>query len=75
MRYAHAMRWTKPVDVALARMELRALLETAALRDTHPCGAQLYRCSKRLGRGLRVVVRDERVLWVGHGVPPASVWP
>jgi hypothetical protein len=80
LRYCHVMRW-QVVDVARARDELTALVDTAGYRQTDQQGRELWRCSKRLGRGLRCVV-DPRVprgqlpalCWVGHGVPPRSVW-
>lgn len=79
-RYHHAMRW-RAHDAARARAELSALAETATFRGRDRHGRELWRSSKRLGRGLRWVLGPPqppdtrpRVLWVGHGVPPESVW-
>lgn len=73
-RYAYAMRWRRP-DRVRARQELADLVETAGYKDSDGQGRELWRCSKRLGRGLRCVVDTSgRLLWVGQGVPPESVW-
>jgi hypothetical protein len=78
--YAFAMRWQRLSGArARARAELRALLITAAKRDADAQGRELWRCSKRLGRGLRLVIEwpqpgHARLLWAGHGVPPVHLW-
>lgn len=76
--YAHAMGW-RAVNYARARDELAQLITTAGYRDVDHDGRELWRCTKRLGKGLRCVVDPHGVggallLWVGHGVPPVRMW-
>lgn len=67
------------VDSALAELQRHV-----GLRAVGQYGRELWRGSKRLGGGLWWVVDPPalhaaattlaRVLWVGHGTPPSSVW-
>lgn len=51
-RYHYAMRW-RVHDSARARVELSALAQMATFRARDRKGRELWRSSKRLGRGLR----------------------
>lgn len=76
--YMHALGWRIP-DRARACRELSRIIATATHKDTDADGRQLWRCSKRVGRAMRCVVDPRgygppRLIWVGRGVPPNTLW-
>jgi hypothetical protein len=80
-RFAHVLRdaarvsGQRAVDPTLADAErrLRELVHTATYREMDSEGRTLWR-SPPSASGLRWVVQDGRVLWVGQGRPPERVW-
>lgn len=80
-RFAHVLRdaarvtGQRPVDPTLADAErrLRELVPTAKHRETDSEGRELWR-SPPSACGLRWVVHEGRVLWVGQGRPPERLW-
>jgi hypothetical protein len=66
-----------------AEAELEAMMPQAGFRERDRYGRELWRSPRRTGAGLRWVVdprptqrreKRPRVIWVGYGAPPISVW-
>jgi hypothetical protein len=60
-------------DRSYAADQLRELIPTARMRGRNDVGRELWRSGPK-HYGLRWVVQDGRVLWVGQGRPPERLW-
>jgi hypothetical protein len=80
-RFAHVLRDAARVSghraaeptLADAEQRLRQLVPTATYRQADAEGRELWR-SPPSASGLRWIVQDGRVLWVGQGRPPDRLW-